>query len=128
MKKMFKALLALVLMVTLTACSADDIAYKKYSGTWVLSDAEIQEDETATNFIAAALAIVKLFGGEITMELKNDGTGGFGISDEKKDLKWTAKEITLDDKTYAYSVKDDQLIISFDENNTATFKKKTEKN
>ena len=115
-------------MITLTACSADDIAYKKYSGTWVLSDAEIQEDETATNFIAAALAIVKLFGGEITMELKNDGTGGFGISDEKKDLKWNAKEITLDDKTYAYSVKDDQLIITFDENNTATFKKKTEKN
>lgn len=126
MKKIFRALLACMIMLTLTGCSKDQIAYKKYSGTWVLKEANVEESETATNAIAAALAIVKLFGGEITMELNNDGTGKFGITSDKDSITWNAESITMDDKTYAYTVKNDQLVMNLDEKNTVTFEKKTE--
>lgn len=126
MKKIFRALLACMIMLTLTGCSKDQIAYKKYSGTWVMTDATIEESETATNAIAAALAIVKLFGGEITMELNNDGTGNFGITSDKNTIAWNAETITIDDKTYAYTVKNDQLVMNLDDKNTCTFEKKKE--
>ena len=126
MKKIFSGLLAIVLMITLTGCSADQIAYKRYSGTWVMKEANVEENETATNAIAAALALVKLFGGEITMELKDDGTGKFGISTEPSNITWNAQTIKMDDKEYTYKVSKDQLVMNIDEKNTITFEKNTE--
>ena len=105
-KRLFKALMALTLVVTLAGCSPDKMAYRKYSGTWVVTKANVEESETATNAIAAALAIVKLLGGEISMELINDGTGKFGISTEKTNLTWDAKVIKMEEKDYTYEVKD----------------------
>lgn len=126
MKKIFNLMLVFALTAALAGCSPDQRAYKKYSGTWVLKDATVQDDETATNAIAAALAIVKLFGGEITMELKDDGTGSFGILTDTDNITWNAKTITMEDKQYTYTVRDGQMILNIDEKNTAAFAKKTE--
>lgn len=126
MKKILNALLAVVLMITLTGCSADQIAYKKYSGTWVMKEANVEESETATNAIAAALALVKLFGGEIDMVLKEDGTGSLSLRDDANNITWNAEAITMEDKQYTYKVNKDQLVMNLDEKNTITFEKKTE--
>ncbi|MDO4416050.1 MAG: hypothetical protein Q4C20_13325 [Erysipelotrichaceae bacterium] len=126
MKKILNALLAVVLMITLTGCSADQIAYKKYSGTWVMKEANVEESETATNAIAAALALVKLFGGEIDMVLKEDGTGSLSLRDDANNITWNAEAITMEDKQYTYKVSKDQLVMNLDEKNTITFEKKTE--
>lgn len=126
MKKILNALLAAVLMITLTGCSADQIAYKRYSGTWVMKEASVEESETATNAIAAALALVKLFGGEIDMVLKEDGTGSLSLKDDANNITWNAEAITMDDKQYTYKVNKDQLVMNLDEKNTITFAKKTE--
>jgi hypothetical protein len=126
MKRLFKALMALTLVVTLAGCSPDKMAYRKYSGTWVVTKANVEESETATNAIAAALAIVKLLGGEISMELINDGTGKFGISTEKTNLTWDAKVIKMEEKDYTYEVKDGVMTLHLDEKNTVTLEKKQE--
>lgn len=126
MKKILNALLAVVLMITLTGCSADQIAYKRYSGTWVMKEANVEESETATNAIAAALALVKLFGGEIDMVLKEDGTGNLSLRDDANNITWNAEAITMEDKQYTYKVSKDQLVMNLDEKNTITFVKKTE--
>ncbi len=126
MKKILNALLAVVLMITLTGCSADQIAYKRYSGTWVMKEANVEESETATNAIAAALALVKLFGGEIDMVLKEDGTGSLSLRDDANNITWNAEAITMEDKQYTYKVNKDQLVMNLDEKNTITFEKKTE--
>ena len=126
MKKILNALLAVVLMITLTGCSADQIAYKKYSGTWVMKEANVEESETATNAIAAALALVKLFGGEIDLVLKEDGTGSLSLRDDANNITWNAEAITMEDKQYTYKVIKDQLVMNLDEKNTITFEKKTE--
>ena len=126
MKKILNALLAVVLMITLTGCSADQIAYKRYSGTWVMKEANVEESETATNAIAAALALVKLFGGEIDMVLKEDGTGSLSLRDDANNITWNAEAITMEDKQYTYKVSKDQLVMNLDEKNTITFEKKTE--
>ncbi len=128
MKRLFKALMAFTLVVTLAGCSPDKMAYKRYSGTWVVTKANVEENETATNAIAAALAIVKLFGGEISMELNNDGTGKFGISTEETNLTWDAKVIRMEDKEYAYEVKNDVLTLHLDEKDSVTLEKKQVKN
>jgi hypothetical protein len=126
MNKILNALLAVVLMITLTGCSADQIAYKRYSGTWVMKEANVEESETATNAIAAALALVKLFGGEIDMVLKEDGTGSLSLRDDANNITWNAEAITMEDKQYTYKVSKDQLVMNLDEKNTITFEKKTE--
>lgn len=109
MKRITALALVLVLIFALAACGGKGGAVP---GTYKLTGM-MQDGEDLSEQIAAMEAL----GMEITLVLKEDGTGYLNMLGEQADLTWDAKSITVEGDAEPYTVDGDSLTLK--EGNTS---------
>lgn len=115
---------AFALCFTLIGCGGGASVDKSiYTGTWEL---ESGSDE---NLDAESVELMKSLGLEVTLTLKEDGTGSLDLFGESTDITWEAKSntegtITLEGEKANIKIADSKLTLDDDTGASMTFAKK----
>lgn len=124
MKKVLAVVLALVLVLSLTACGSKD----SIVGTWKIT-AMTEDGKDALGSQGFTLAEIEAKGIYFGLEAKSDKTAVMKIAGEDSNLKWDDKAIYDDKDSSSYEVKDGVLTITGDNDGkkmVMTLKKMTE--
>ena len=124
MKKVLALVLALVLVLSLTACGSKE----SIVGSWKLTSMTEDGKDALANE-AFTLAEVEAKGIYFGIEAKSDKTAVMKFAGEETNFKWDDKTISDDDSSSNYEIKDGVLTLSGDvdgKKQTMTFKRMTD--
>ena len=119
MKKILVVVLALVMVLSMTACGGSGI-----TGSWKL---ENMTREGKSAFDEEGVDIISEIGKQgfyLGLKADSDKTGYLNVGQGKMNITWDDKNITLDGQAVPYTISGDKLTISDDkESMTMTLKK-----
>lgn len=121
MKKVLVVVLALVMVLSMTACGGSGL-----TGSWKFTSMELDGkngfDEDGVNILKK----LEEKGFFLGLCAKSDNTGYMNYGQGKVDLKWDKANVTIDNKSVPYTISGDTLTIESKEDKTKmVFKKMT---